>query len=163
MNTVRGKTIPNLLSKNSRPCLDHIMGITLIELIIIISIIAIILTLGLPIYSNYTIRAKVGKALTVGATAKTATTEACQSKPDITTLTTDRADYLFKVSYHVEMLDISGSCTRPVITITTRNTGATISPVLILTGEPGPTGNQFSWTCTTMNGQNGLVPKSCRN
>jgi len=139
------------------------MGITLIELMIIISIIAIILTLGFPIYSNYTIRAKVGKALSVGAAAKTATTEACQSEPDIETLTTDRADYLFKASYYVEMLDISGSCIRPVITITTRNTGATTSPVLILNGEPGPTGNQFSWTCTTMNGQDRIVPESCRN
>ena len=155
--------MPNLPNKNSRPCLQLIMGITLIELMIIISIITIILTLGLPIYSNYTIRANVGKALSVGAAAKIASTEACQSKPDIATLTTDRADYLFKASYYVEMLDISGSCTRPVITITTRNTGATTSPVLLITGEPGPTGNQFSWACTTMNGQNRMVPKSCRN
>jgi len=163
MNTVRGKTIPNLLSKNSRPCLNPIMGITLIELMIVVAFIAVILTLGLPLYSNYTIRVKVGEALSVAATAKTATTETCQSESDITSLTNDRANYLFEASNYVEALNISGSCTRPVITITTRNTGATTPPVLILTGEFRSSGDQFSWTCTTINGQDMLVPKSCRS
>jgi len=152
----------NLLCKNSRSCLDLIMGFTLIELMIVIAIIAIILTLGLPIYSNYTIRAKVGEALSVGEVAKTAITETCKSEPYIAALTNDRADYILEASNYVKTVDIGGSCTRPVITITTRNTGATIAPVLILTGKPNSNGGRFSWTCTTMNGQNMLAPKSCR-
>ena len=155
--------MPNLLYKNSRSCLDPIMGFTLIELMIVVAIFTIIFALALPIYSNYMIRMKVGEAFSIAAAAKTAATDTCQSEPGIAVLTNDLADYLFKASKYVEMLDISGSCTRPVITITTQNTGSTTSPVLILTGEPDSNGNQFSWTCTTMNEQNMLVPESCRN
>ena len=160
---VKGKTMLTLLSNNSRSCLDPVIGFTLIELMIVIAIITIIFTLGLPIYSNYTIRAKVGETLSVAAAAKSAITETCKSESDIASLTNDRVDFLFEASNYVETLNISGFCTRPVITITTRNTGATTAPVLILTGEPDANGDQFSWTCITMNGQNMLVPKSCRS
>ena len=160
---VRGKTMLNLLSNNSRSFLDPVIGFTLIELMIVIAIITIIFTLGLPIYSNYTIRAKVGETLSVAAAAKSAITETCKSESDIASLTNDRADYLFEASNYVEKLDISGSCSRPVITITTRNTGATTAPVLKLTGEPDSNGDQLAWACTTMNGQNMLVPETCRN
>ena len=153
----------NIRSANSQSCLDPVMGFTLIELMIVIAIIAIIFTLALPLYSNYTIRAKVVKALSAGAVAKNAITDTCQSEPDIASLTNERADYLLEALNYVEKLDISGSCSKPVITITTRNTGATTTPVLILTGEPGSNGDQFSWTCTTMNGQNMLAPETCRN
>ena len=38
-------------------------GFTLIELMIVVAIIAIIISLALPVYTNYTTRAKVGEAL----------------------------------------------------------------------------------------------------
>jgi len=152
----------NLSTANSPPCLYPVKGFTLIELMIVIAIIAIIFTLGLPIYSNYTIRAKVGEALSIVAATKTAITDTCKPEIDNASLTNDRVDYLFEASKYVKTLDISGPCTRPVITITTRNTGATTAPVLILTGEPSSNGDRFSWTCTTINGQNMLVPESCR-
>ena len=153
----------NICNANSQSCLDPVMGFTLIELMIVIAIITIIFTLGLPIYSKYTIRAKVGESLSVAAAAKSAITETCKSESDIASLTNDQADFLFEASKYVKTLDITGFCIKPVITITTRNTGAATAPVLILTGEPGANGDQFAWTCTTLNGQNMLAPESCRN
>lgn len=138
-------------------------GFTLIELMIVIAIIAIILTLALPVYTNYTIRAKVGEALAVAASAKTATADTCTTEPDIVSLTNQRAGYNFVTSTYVESIEISGPCEAPVITMSTRNTGASIDPVLILTGSNVNSSGRFSWTCTTANGQNLIVPASCRS
>ena len=163
MNTVRETSQQNLFSKYSQSCFEHAMGFTLIELMIVIAIIVIILTLGLPIYSNYTIRAKVGEALSIGTTAKTAIAELCKSVHSIESLNNARAGYSFEDLLYINSIDISGLCIAPLITITTQNTGATTDPVLLLTGEFNHDSDEFSWVCTTINGQNNLLPDSCRN
>lgn len=139
-------------------------GFTLIELMIVVAIIAIILTLALPVYSNYSIRTKVAEALSVAAAAKTATADSCMSEPGIDSLTNSRAGYGFGGSAYVESVEISGPCSQPIITLTTRNTGAETDPVLVLTGDPGvePSG-RFSWVCRTAGEQNLYVPSTCRS
>jgi type IV pilus assembly protein PilA len=138
------------------------LGFTLIELMIVVAIIAVILTLALPVYSNFSIRAKVGEALSLAAAAKTATASVCQEDPHIAALSNTRAGYSFQGSSYVELIEISGPCVRPVVTIRTRNTGAGISPVLVLTGDAtGPA--TFTWACTTALGQNIYVPSTCRS
>jgi type IV pilus assembly protein PilA len=141
----------------------HDKGFTLIELMIVIGIIAIIITLALPVYSNYTIRAKVGEALSIAAGAKNATSDTCQSNPLIAALTPDVAGFLFDGSPYVESIDISGPCTQPVITLVTRNTGATETPVLTLTGDPGTDASRIDWTCEIVSGQNIHIPSTCRS
>lgn len=137
-------------------------GFTLIELMIVVAIIAIILTLALPVYSNYAVRAKVGEALSVGAAAKTATASTCVENPAIPDLTNEIAGYGFQPGPYIASIDISGPCTAPNIVITTRLTGATPDPVLTLEGSLLPGNGQLTWTCTT-NGPNIYVPKSCRS
>ena len=159
---VKGKTMLTLLSNNSRSCLDPVIGFTLIELMIVIAIIAIIFTLGLPIYSNYMLRAKVGEALSNGEIAKTAITETCKLEHTIAPLNKARTGYSFKDSLYINSIDISGLCTAPLITITTQNTGATTDPVLILMGEFNHDSDEYSWICTTTNGKHNLLPDSCR-
>ena len=44
---------------------------------IVVAIIAIILTLALPVYSDYVIRTKTSEALSVGTAAKTTVAGAC--------------------------------------------------------------------------------------
>lgn len=138
-------------------------GFTLIELMIVIAIVAVILTLALPVYTSYSVRAKVGEALSVGAAAKTSTANTCMSDPDIAELDNARAGYDFVSSPYLASIEISGPCSQPVITMTTENTGAEIDPVLILTGRNLAGDGRFSWTCTTANGQNILVPEICRS
>ena len=149
----------NYLSQEKR---NSSKGFTLIELMIVVAIIAIILTLALPVYSNYAVRAKVGEALSVGAAALTATGATCIEDPRITDLTNAKAGYGFLPGPFVASISIEGACTEPRIVIRTQGTGATPDPVLTLTGYLTPGNGQMTWSCVT-NGPNIYVPKSCRS
>ena len=142
--------------------LSRTRGFTLIELMIVIAIIAIILTLALPVYSNYTIRAKVGEALSVAAAAKTLIADTCQGDPTIAGLTTANSGVDVTPTTYVESIVVSGPCTAPVLTMTTRNTGATTTPVLILTGDLSSRSGHMAWSCTTSQGEKIHVPRTCR-
>ena len=110
-------------------------GFTLIELMIVVAIIAIILTLALPVYTNYTIRAKVGEALSVGAAAKTTTSATCIENPILTGLTNESAGFTFSPSPYIASISIQNSCSQPRIVMTTQNTGATDPVVITLIGS----------------------------
>jgi len=136
-------------------------GFTLIELMIVVAIIAIILTLALPVYTNYTIRAKMGEAMGVGAAPKTAVSSTCQADRTITNLDNDAAGYFFTESKYVSQIQISGPCTNPNITITTQNTGAETNPVITLVGSFAENTGHFDWQCTS-SAPDYLLPTECR-
>jgi len=136
-------------------------GFTLIELMIVVAIIAIILTLALPAYSDYMIRTKVGEALSLAAGAKTAVSTSCVEDPTIAAINSSNVGYAFNgASSYVLSITLSGPCLQPVISVQTQNTGATPDPVITLTGVLADGHIQF--TCAT-NGLNIHVPKDCRN
>jgi type IV pilus assembly protein PilA len=148
--------------KSSRIPEHSSKGFTLIELMIVVAIIAIILTLALPVYSNYAIRAKVGEALSVAAAAKTATAATCVENRTIPALNNDLAGYTFTETPFIDTLEISGPCTEPVITITTHNTGASTDPVIVLTGNFFGGDGRITWACTTSSSYT-YVPATCRS
>ena len=137
-------------------------GFTLIELMIVVAALAVIVSLALPVYTSYTIRAKVGEALSVAAAAKTAVAATCIEDPTIDPLTDSDAGYTFTASKYVASIGFSGSCRNPVITVTTRNTGAPAPIELILTGDIGDDAGRLNWVCTA-NTANRNVPAECRS
>ncbi len=139
-------------------------GFTLIELMIVVAIIAIILTLALPVYTNYSIRAKIGEALSVAAAAKTTVAATCMESPNLTGLDNEAVGYAYDQSTWVESITVSEDCDVPVITIVTRNTGAPAPvPEIRLTGTLENNGGMVSWTCVSPNAPNYLVPSTCRS
>jgi len=139
------------------------MGFTLIELMIVIAIIAIVLTLALPVYTNYAIRAKIGEALSVAAAAKTTVASTCLEDPTLTGLDNEAVGYAFVESTWVESITVSEDCDEPVITMVTRNTGAPApSPVLTLTGNIVGGSGRVTWTCASTNAPDYLLPQNCR-
>jgi len=140
-------------------------GFTLIELMIVIAIIAIILTLALPVYSTYLIRSKIGEGLSVANAAVTAVSATCVENLTIPALTNNLAGYNFVPDpgdeSYVDSIVVSGPCTDPIITITTKNTGTSPDPVLVLTGELRSGSAHVSWLCSSSS-PNSLLPSSCR-
>jgi type IV pilus assembly protein PilA len=67
--------------KNLSPCL-RTKGFTLIELMIVIAIIAILVTLAVPAYKDFTIRAKITECVNGAAVAKVQVSEYRQALGD---------------------------------------------------------------------------------
>lgn len=137
-------------------------GFTLMELMIVVAIIAIIVMLAIPAYQDYATRAKISESLAVAAAAKTAITETCQVNP-LTVPSNSAAGYSFTASDYVDTIIIGGSCNEPTVQMTTKDTGALPSPVLLLTGNFSAGAGRYDWTCTRQVGTNNLVPSRCRS
>jgi type IV pilus assembly protein PilA len=136
-------------------------GFTLIELMIVVAIIAIILTVALPVYTDYTIRAKVGEALSVANAAKAAVSSSCIENPAIQSITSDNMGYQFSATRYVASIALSGACSQPVIAVQTQATGASPpDPIITLTGQLQ--GGNMDFTCMT-SGANQHVPRECRS
>lgn len=137
-------------------------GFTVIELMIVVAVIAIILVLALPVYTNFSIRAKIGESMSVAAAAKTAVASTCQEDMTLTSLTNSRVGYDFLPSKWIQNITVSGDCGAPVITIQTWNTGAQPDPVLTLTGAFTDGAGSIEWTCAST-AENYLLPSACRS
>ena len=136
-------------------------GFTLIELMIVVGIIAILVALAIPAYQDYTVRTKVGEALSVSAAAKTGRTEACQTNP-LLTPSNANAGYSFTASNYVASVVIGGTCTAPTVVMTTQGVGATPAPVIVLTGNYSQGAGRYNWVCSKTAGDNNHVPSTCR-
>lgn len=136
-------------------------GFTLIELMIVIAIMAISVSLAVPAYQDFTIRARVTEGLSVSASAKVAVAVTCQVSP--TTVPTNASTgYSNSGSEFVQSVTISNTCEEPWIVIRTRNTGASPDVVLSLDGYFDPGSGRISWNCHMVRGEKQYLPGSCR-
>ena len=137
-------------------------GFTLIELMIVIAIIAILLALALPAYQDYTIRTKVGEAMSVTASAKLAAAETCQSDPQIVLAALNDSGYTFTASKYVDGMTITGGCNNgSTITITANTTVNTGTNAASVTINGLVQSSNVDWVCTSTH-EPQHVPSTCR-
>jgi type IV pilus assembly protein PilA len=136
-------------------------GFTLIELMIVIAIIALLASLGLPMYQDYTVRAKVTEFILMAAPAKTAVTVAVQTTnemPATLALDSPQSQYVQGVSYSRSTDKIG------VITVTAKEQPRIGSKTLELKGTLSDNG-QLAWTCgpgTTNGIEAKYLPATCK-
>lgn len=133
-------------------------GFSLIELMIVISIISIILAIAVPAYQDFTIRTKVAEGINLATAAKSAVVETLHSMGNIPSQAS--TGYQFGGSKYVSNITIAGGSGE--ILITTQATGANIDPVLLLTPDLANTAGSLRWRCTVNNGETRHVPAECR-
>ena len=137
-------------------------GVTLIELMIVVAMIAITLSMAVPAFSNYSIRAKIGASLSVASSAKTSIIFACQEDPTLTNLSNQALGLNFQATKYISNIELGGDCDAPTIKMTTQATGAQPDPVLTITGDFAGDTRGMTWTCVS-DGLDIHVPESCQS
>ncbi len=137
-------------------------GFTLIETTIVMAAISIFLAGAYSWLGNHAIRTKIDEVLPIADSAKKAIIVTCTEDPTITTLTNSLLGHEFPTSLYVKGVTLSGSCSSPVITVNTVNTGLLIDPTLTITGDNLVGNGQLSWICAS-DGLDIHVPDTCQS
>lgn len=136
--------------------MKSIRGFTLIELMIVVSIIAILATIALPAYQDYTSRARVSEALVLAADAKVMISANINNSNALNVDACNGISALTTATRNTAMLECSGN---GVISVTTTARANAVTLTLTPTffaDEP------IRWACARTAGENKFVPAECR-
>lgn len=150
-----GYKMNRLIANSSR-------GISFIEVLIAVAFTSVVISGAHSWQANHAIRTKIAQALSTADSAKLAINVACTEDPSIAVLTNNQIGHSDPKSLYVKNLTVSGSCTSPVITVLTVNTGLLVDPTLTITSDNSATNVQRSWTCAS-DGLNVHMPHECES
>ena len=134
----------NLKSKTKK-------GFSLVELMVVIAIIAILAAVAIPLYANYTTRAKVGTAITAVGGLKAELGEILNTNDTIANMNIAKDP---NVSY-----DYAGIIRISLTSNGKPTTGSTGSHYIYLTPTKGV--GSITWACTATGFTSSEIPSTC--
>jgi len=139
-------------------------GFTLIELMIVISIIGILAAMAMTSYADYIVRTKVSSGLTLAGSAKLAVAESYSQDTDFPVSNTDAgiAAGNSYTSEYVESVNISSVPTSGTITITYKEFSQVSAGDTLLLVPSAATIASVKWQCSSTTMDSKLLPSTCR-
>ena len=135
-------------------------GFTLIELMIVVTIIGILAAIAIPAYQDYTIRAQVSEGLNLSGGAKAAVTEFYQ---DQGAFPADNATAGVEAAANIVGKYVTGvAVANGIITVTYGGDANANIAGLTLTMTPTDNQGSVSWACSSAGLQNKWLPAACR-
>jgi prepilin-type N-terminal cleavage/methylation domain-containing protein len=133
-------------------------GFSLLELLIAVTVLAILLAIALPAYTNYSVRAKVSECLNLAATARMAVSDRV-ARAGFAPETSEEAGYRFAQTEYCDDIYVADG---GAIVVETRNTGASEDPVVQYELNLDTALARVDWDCEFVSGDPAHVPASCR-
>jgi type IV pilus assembly protein PilA len=132
-------------------------GFTLIELMLVVGVIAILVSLALPTYQNFTVRTKVAELVLAAGAFRTAVSEKAQQDGGI--LASSGVGLTVTPSGKVT----GGSVTDDGIITVSGDAAALGTAVTIVMTPTLGADSKVIWTCSTNAASYKFVPPECRN